>query len=122
MKTFFKNSIGLCFGGCDCHSCIGKTCLYDIVGNSGFFRYGLYAQPHTVFKLELCGELEERSHDDFYKLLWGDDSGVLGLDDVLLAIREAKDNSNIDGIYLKLDGLSAGYGSLAEIRNELARF
>ena len=122
MKTFLKTALACALGVVIAILVLGKLAFMILSGIAAFSDMAYTPQPHTVFKLELCGELEERSHDDFYKLLWGDDSGVLGLDDVLLAIREAKDNSNIDGIYLKLDGLSAGYGSLAEIRNELADF
>lgn len=122
MKTFLKTALACALGVVIAILVLGKLAFMILSGIAAFSDMAYTPQPHTVFKLELCGELEERSHDDFYKLLWGESSGVLGLDDVLLSIREAKDNSNIDGIYLKLDGLSAGYGSLVEIRNELADF
>lgn len=122
MKTFLKTALACALGVVIAILVLGKLAFMILSGIAAFSEIAYTPRPHTVFKLELCGELEERSHYNFYKLLWGEDSEVLGLDDVLLAIREAKDNPNIDGIYLKLDGLSAGYASLTEIRNELADF
>ena len=44
------------------------------------------------------------------------------MDDVQKAIRIAKDDANISGIYIETDGLSAGIASLGEIRKALIDF
>jgi len=46
----------------------------------------------------------------------------MGLNDILLNIRKAKDDSKIKGIYLDLSYLPAGIGTVEEIRNALIDF
>ena len=46
----------------------------------------------------------------------------LGLDKIITAIENAKDNENIKGIYLKVDEINAGYSACEEIRNALLDF
>lgn len=47
---------------------------------------------------------------------------VLGLNDIVKNIRDAKDDANIKGIYLDLGVMPMGFGTLEEIRNALIEF
>jgi protease IV len=47
---------------------------------------------------------------------------VLGLNDIVKNIRDAKDDANIRGIYLDLGVMPMGFGTLEEIRNALIEF
>lgn len=122
MKTFLKTALACALGVIIAILVLGRLTIIILSGITAFSNIAYTPKPHTVFKLELSGDLAERSYDNFYNLLWGDETAVLGLDDILFAIKGAKNDPNIDGIYLKLNGLSAGYASLTEIRNELADF
>jgi protease-4 len=78
---------------------------------------------NSVLMLQLDGELVERVTDNPLDVLWGNTKfNTYGLDDILSAIKKAKDNDNIKGIYLQATDLQASYASLLEIRNALADF
>ena len=77
----------------------------------------------SILKLDLKGTLSERSQEDPFSLLLGNDYQAYGLDDVLASIRKAKENENIKGIYIEASTLMCdGYASLKEIRDALADF
>ena len=78
---------------------------------------------NTILYLNLKGELNERSKENPLSLLYSEKSEMsLGLDDILKAIKTAKDNDNIKGIYIEANGLFAGYASIDEIRQALLDF
>lgn len=83
-------------------------------------------KPQSVYKLELKGQLVERSEDDpFTGVLsnfGGDNVASIGLDDVLANIEKAKNDDNIAGIYLRADMMTGGYASIKEIRDALQDF
>ena len=78
---------------------------------------------NAIFKLELNGTLSERSQENPLSLLMDDDLQAYGLDDLLSAIQKAKENENIQGIYIETKSLAAdGYASLKAVRDALADF
>lgn len=80
-------------------------------------------KENSILKLDLNGSLSERSEEDPFSFLMGDDSNAYGLDDMLTAIRKAKENENIKGIYIEASRLAAdGYASLKAIRDALTDF
>lgn len=78
--------------------------------------------PHSVMMLQLKGSLTERSQEDPLAFLLGDTYQGYGLNDVLAAIRKAKEHPDIEGIYIQAGYLNAGFASLEEIRNALLDF
>lgn len=84
-------------------------------------------KPHSVYKINLNGTLTERADYNPFAEAIGEISGKsieqqIGLNDLLNNIRIAKENPNIDGIYLYGGNLSAGYASLQEIKEALSDF
>ena len=84
-------------------------------------------ESNSVYKLELSGQLLERSKDDpfsglFAKSIGQSKESTIGLDDVLANIKKAKNDDNIKGIYLHAGMLSGGFASVKEIRDALADF
>lgn len=83
-------------------------------------------KKNSVMMLDLNGVLEERTQEDalgfLSKLTSGDDETTYGLDDILSSIKKAKENENIQGIYIQATSLETSYASLQAIRNELADF
>lgn len=78
---------------------------------------------NAILKLELDGTLAERSQEDPLTLLTGSEQQTTGLDDLLTAIRKAKEHENIKGIYLETTALTAnGYAALQAVREALADF
>jgi len=82
-------------------------------------------KPNSVFALDLNGQIIERSEDNPFQSLLGlysDQTQEMGLNDILSAIKKAKTNENIKGIYLEAGSLTAAPASLREIRQALADF
>ena len=82
-------------------------------------------KENSVFVLKLNGSIDERSEagTPFDDLFGMDDSGSMGLDDLITSIRKAKDEENIKGIYIK--GGSAAFDSPAsaqQLRDALKDF
>lgn len=78
-------------------------------------------QPHTILKLDL-GSVTERSQEDIMGLLLGNQQKSDGLDNILKAIETAKENKNIDGIYIDAGGLNVGIATLDRIHRALVDF
>jgi len=80
-------------------------------------------EEESVLWLPLNGVLKERTVEDPLEDLFpGSSPQVLSLFDLLDAINEAKEDPNIEGIYLEPMYLSAGFASLKEIRDALVEF
>lgn len=73
--------------------------------------------------LNLSGMLNERSEDNVMDKLSGNTVGNLGLEDIVDAIKKAKKNDKIKGIYIEAGMFGAdSYASLQAIRNALKDF
>ena len=77
---------------------------------------------NTVFQLDLSGSISDRESTDLLSGLFGSSEKSSGLDDILKAIKAAKENDKILGIYLKNGNISAGSASLEPIRKALVDF
>lgn len=78
---------------------------------------------HSVLYIDLDASVQERSEDNpFVELLGSDYAEAQGLEDILIAIREAKTNPKIEGIYLSGGVLSTEVASIQEIRKALEDF
>lgn len=77
---------------------------------------------NAIAVFDLKGDLSERSQENPLGYLMGNTYTSCGLDDVLSAIKKAKENEKIKGIYLKASSLNAAYASLQAIRNALQDF
>src|SRR5688572_13469935 len=80
---------------------------------------------NSVLELKLDKPIAERKADDPFTDLGIPMMGVrndLGLQEIKDAIRKAKADKNIDGIYLNVSRVQAGMATLEEIRNELLNF
>jgi len=82
-------------------------------------------EEHSILKLELNKKIVDRGSDnpfgsfDFMTMSPGKS---LGLNTILENLEKAKDDENIDGIYLNLTGMDAGIATVQEIRNALLNF
>ena len=80
-------------------------------------------RENSILKLDLDGSLVERSGEDPWAILMGDEEAEYGLDDLLASIRKAKENENIKGIYIEATALATdGFAALKEVRDALADF
>lgn len=78
----------------------------------------------TVLHIELSGDLHERAADNPFATLLGNSSTFQsqGLKDLLTAIKEAKQNDKVKGIYIECGVLNADFASLQELRQALLDF
>jgi protease-4 len=74
-----------------------------------------------VFKLSLNGGLAEVTTESPFGSLFGSEK-PLSLKDILSAIEAAKENDNIEGIYLDVSSLATGTANVDAIRRELLDF
>ncbi len=82
-------------------------------------------KENSILYLNLNFPITERSADNpFEDVDFGPlkNEKVLGLNDILKSIRNAKDDEKIKGIYLDVSYILTGMATLEEIRNELINF
>ncbi len=82
---------------------------------------------HSVYRIDLDGVLSEQAPEEDFSAAFAELSGrkvkaQIGLDDLLRNIQRAKENENIDGIYLRGGSLSMGFASAQEVRRALLDF
>ena len=77
---------------------------------------------NSIFLLELKGNVSERYQQSPIDRILGEEKTTYGLDDIINAIRNAKDNDNIKGIYLDAGTFNCQPASLQAIRNALTDF
>lgn len=79
----------------------------------------------SVLKLDLNQPIQEVGVENPFSEIGGPFSGnenVVGLKDILDALKNAQLDDKIKGIYLKTEGPNAGWATLEEIRNQLLEF
>ncbi len=77
----------------------------------------------SVLHLDLNGTIAERAEDNPMDKLMGNDAAQeIGLGQLLTAIKVAKDNDNVKGIYLESGALSGDFASYEELRQALLDF
>lgn len=79
-------------------------------------------RKNSIMMLDLNGALAERSQDNPFDFLLGDEYSTYGMDDILSSIKKAKENEDIKGIYIQATSLGTGFASLEEIRDALKDF
>ncbi len=122
MKQFFKmvfaTMVGMLFFSI-LTMFLGVMCLIGMLsaGNSS-----VKLSDNSVVVLNLSGVLNERAESSVLSSLSGEGSGI-GLDDVLTAIRKAKDSEEVKGIYIEAGMFAAdSYASVQAIRHALSDF
>lgn len=79
-------------------------------------------KSNSVLVMKLQGEITDQAQDNIVGQLTGNQVNQLGMNDILSAIKKAKTEDKIKGIYLEPGVLSTDYATLHEIRNALEDF
>lgn len=122
MKDFFKFTLATITGiivSSVVLFFLSMLILFGMMSSSGSETM---VSENSVMMMKLNGALVERSQENPFSQFLGEEFESYGLDDILTAIKKAKENENIIGIYLQADMLSAGFASLEEVRNALIDF
>jgi len=84
-------------------------------------RSSFTLEKNTVLKVDLTGIINDRVEKNPFAFLF-DNTKTYGLNDIIAAIKKAKDNDKIKGIYLEAGLLRTGFASSQQIRDELLSF
>lgn len=79
-------------------------------------------ENNTVLKVELSTISEVVEENPFQRFLGGESKTPVSLSNALRAIRKAKNNPNVAGIYLSVEHMSAGMASVDEVRDAIEDF
>ena len=101
MKQFLKYVLATVTGIILLFVIMGILSAISLVGLAASSASSTNVEENSVFTLNLSGQLEERAADNPLATLTGQVSENLGLDDMLAAIRKAKENDDIKGIYIE---------------------
>lgn len=130
MKDFWKIVLGSALGFIIVNilfSIIYMIMFFGMMGSfmSSFGKGDKFSlQNNSVLHLRLEGIISERvsDSDPFNSLLGDKTTTKMGLNDIVGAIRKAKNNDKIKGIYIDSRMLKASLATLSEIRQELESF
>jgi protease-4 len=103
MKQFFKMTLATICGIVIFLVVMGFFFVISLVGILASDSASTKVKDNSVFVVKLDGTISERSEagTPFDAVLGLGDMSVMGLDDLICAIRKAKDNENVKGIYLE---------------------
>lgn len=123
MKQFFKYTLATVAGLFVMGMILALIGFISFVSSIASGESKPSVKDKTVLHLSLNGTLNERTQDNPFAEIMGNDAlSTQGLDNILKAIKVAKENKKISGIYLECGSLSTDYASLEEIHHALKDF
>lgn len=122
MKDFIKNVGATIVGIFLFGIIIGIFGVMSLVGMVASGQATKNVKENSVLVLKLQGDLQEQAQDDVLGQLTGNTFNSLGMDAISSAIKKAKANKEIKGIYLETGILSADVAQLQELRDQLVNF
>src|SRR5690554_3675067 len=129
MKDFLKIMIASALGFLIAQILISIIAMVMFIGAAGSIFSSMSSekfvlQNNSVLNLRLDGTIVERvaDPDPFTSMLSSQYPSAMGLNDIVSAIRKAKSNDKIKGIYIDSRMMTASMATLAEIRSELESF
>lgn len=96
--------------------------LMSIVGIMASDQATTTVDENSVMVLNLNGAMTDQKQDNVMARIMGENDDTPGLNETLLAIKKAKNNDKIKGIYLEAGAMQTGYATMQEIRSALADF
>ena len=122
MKDFLKNVLATIVGLVGFFILTSIIGLMTVIGMVASSSATQNVAENSVFVLNLSGTISEQGTSNPLDMFTGNDASSTGLNDILAAIKKAKDNDDVKGIYIEANNMSASYATLQEIRNALADF
>lgn len=124
MKQFFKTVFASTLGVLVAVGILTICSIFFIMGIAASAGGSTEYKPekNAVFKLTLNGVLSDQVVENPFAELMGESSEQMSLANVQKAIRRAKVNDNIKGIYIEAGGLASSFANVEAIRRELIDF
>lgn len=124
MKDFFKYTLAT-ITGLIVFSVIAMIFLFtSIVGIMVAKDSGGTIEDNSVLVINLKGEIRDHASDeaDVMSMVLGESNQALGLDQLSDAIKNAKSNDNVKGIYIEAGQIEADPATLTALRREIEDF
>ena len=122
MKEFFKYVLATVVGLIVFGLFIAIFGIMSLVGVVASGQSTQNVSKNTVLVMNLDGTIEEQSQTDMFAAITGSGTSSTGLNEIIDAIKKAKNNDNIKGIYIEAGTPMTSYATLQEIRNALSDF
>lgn len=122
MKDFVKYMLATVAGLFVFGIIVTALSVMSLVGMVASTESTTVVDDNSVLVINLSGIIDEQSQDNLVGELIGSTVGSTGMNDMLNAIRKAKDNDRIKGIYIQAGALDTGYATMEELRQALADF
>lgn len=122
MKDFFKYTAATVVGIIVFTIVCVALSVMSIVGMVASASATQSVEKNSVLVLKLNGSIDEQGTDNTIGKLTDNYIPSTGLNDILSAIKKAKEEENIKGIYIDAGVLSTDYATLQEIRSALEDF
>ena len=123
MKDFIKFTMATITGIILCSVLVTVIALVSMAGMVASEGISAPIKDKSILHINLKGVIEERANSDpFSSLLGEEELQPLALDDALQAIRKAKANDKILGIYLEGGAMGGTPAMLSELRKALVDF
>lgn len=101
MKDFLKYALATIVGIITLAVVMGILGIISLIGMVAASETTTVVEENSVLALSLNSAIEERAKEDPFSMITGQESGAMGLDDILIAIEKAKNDENIKGIYIE---------------------
>lgn len=122
MKEFIKYTLATITGTILLVVALGIISVITLIGMAAAGNSPTQVKENSVFALNLSGLLSERSSDNPFAAILGEETGI-GLDNILDAIDKAKNNENIKGIYIEAGAFASDSPASSQaIRKKLEEF
>ena len=122
MKEFLKYTAATVVGliiFCVVMAAFGMMSLVGIMASG---QSKTQVKDNSVMVLQLNGTITDQKQENIMDRFTGDGAGQTGLNEITSAIKKAKANDKIKGIYIEAGSMSCDYATLQEIRETLADF
>jgi protease-4 len=124
MKSFLKMMLASTLGVIIASVVVTVFSLFILIGVSATMGserpYNL--QDGTILKINLKGTISERENQSIFDFFNSEAKYNYGLNDIVSAIKKAKDNDKIKGIFIEAGYISSGYSILEPVRKALTDF
>ena len=122
MTNFWKSVLATILGIIILVAITSLVCCAGVIGSLASSKTAPSIESNSVMVINLNGAMEERGQDNPLGMLTGN-ANSLGLDDMLGAIKKAKDNDDIKGIFIQVGSFSPdSWASTQAVHDALADF
>ena len=123
MNKFWKVMLAVVVGVIIVHILYGVIFLLICLSAAGSSSSDVTVKDNSVLKISLTADMPDKVTDGMsFDYMSMKPVKQIGLNDALKSIEKAKTDDRIKGIYLDMDGASAGTATIEELRNKLIEF